>query len=77
MQTQFLYSKTEKRIEDVDLYRICYPVSYQEYLQYQKEGNVKCSNVQLTKNDFNTNDFTLEIFNGKITFSFSKNLLLE
>ena len=32
MQTQFIYNPTEKRIEDVNLYRICYPVSYKEYL---------------------------------------------
>ena len=51
MQTQFLYHPSEKRIEDVDLYRICYPVSYKQYLEYQKEGNVKCSKVYYSAED--------------------------
>ena len=51
MQTQFLYSPYEKRIEDVELYQICYPVPYHQYLEYQKEGNIKCSKVYYDKED--------------------------
>ena len=51
MQTQYIYTETEKKIEDVELYRICYPVSYHKYLEYQKEGNIKCSKVYYDKED--------------------------
>ena len=51
MQTQFLYSPYEKRIEDVELYRICYPIPYHQYLEYQKEGNIKCSKVYFDQED--------------------------
>ena len=36
MQTQYLYSEIEKQIKDVELFRICYPISYHKYLEYQK-----------------------------------------
>ena len=58
MQTQFLYNKSDKQIDDVDLYRICYPVSYHEYLKYQKEGNVKCSKVYYDEKDAKNFDGT-------------------
>ena len=57
IQTQYIYYETEKRIPEVNLYKICYPVSYSQYLEYQrKEKNVKYSKVYFdnenTKNYF-------------------------
>ena len=51
MQTQYIYYPSEKRIEDVELYNICYPVSYKEYLKYKEEGNIKCSKVMFDDED--------------------------
>ena len=37
IQTQYLYSENEKFIPEVKLYKICYPISYSEYLEYQQK----------------------------------------
>ena len=51
MQTQYLYNPTETKIKDIELYRICYPIPYHEYVEYQKEGNIKCSKVYFDGED--------------------------
>ena len=50
MQTQYLYNPNEEKIPEVELYRICYPVTYKEFLENKKEW-IKCSTVKLTKDD--------------------------
>ena len=51
MQTQYIYNPSDKWIDDVDLYKICFPIPYNKYLEYQKAGNVKCSNVFYSEED--------------------------
>ena len=78
MQTQFLYNPYEKRIEDVDLYRICYPISYKQYLQYQKEGNVKCSKVYYSTEDAQKYTGTFpEVCHSLGDYCFQENSFIE
>ena len=56
IQTQYIYYETEKRIPEVNLYKICYPVSYSQYLEYQeKEKNVKYSKIYFDEEDVENN----------------------
>ena len=51
METQYLYYPFEKRLDNIKLFKICYPISYFEYLRFKAEGNVECSSVYFSKND--------------------------
>ena len=51
MQTQYLYSKDEQFISEVNLYKIYYPISYSQYLEYQQKENIKCLKVYFDEKD--------------------------
>ncbi|KAL7720457.1 hypothetical protein QTN25_002225 [Entamoeba marina] len=44
IQTQYLYSKYDKKLKGIDNYEIWYEINYNGYLKY-KENNIKCHNV--------------------------------
>ena len=51
METQYLYDSKEKRCEDVELYKINYPISYSEYLKCMKQDNIKVRTVYFQRED--------------------------
>ncbi|KAL7714350.1 Leucine rich repeat protein [Entamoeba marina] len=50
IQTQYLYSNDDTKIDGIDNYEIWYKVDYDTYLKFNNE-NTKCHHIQYTKNN--------------------------
>ncbi|KAL7715825.1 hypothetical protein QTN25_006525 [Entamoeba marina] len=50
IQTQYLYSKDDKKLQGMNRYEIWYEIDNTEYTEYQS-NNIKCHHVYCTKNN--------------------------
>ncbi|KAL7718456.1 hypothetical protein QTN25_004376 [Entamoeba marina] len=55
IQTQYLYTKNDTKIEKINEYQIWYEVDYEEYLKF-KEVNIKCHHIKYKSSNRNLFD---------------------
>ncbi|KAL7722690.1 hypothetical protein QTN25_000300 [Entamoeba marina] len=66
MQTQFLYSRNDIVLSNINKYEIWYKIDYEEYIVH-KEKNVKCHYVEYSQQ--NRNLFSYKFLTGPVSIS--------
>ncbi|KAL7713800.1 Leucine rich repeat protein bspa family [Entamoeba marina] len=63
IQTQYLYSCRDTKIDGIDNYKIVYKVDYKEYLNIKDKFQIKCLHIEYTKNNIKEygNDIPFEV----------------